>query len=196
MAPHRARRGSPDVDDVLEAARALLDTEGTRGLTVRALAERLGVSRQVVASRFGSKQGLLEAIYANGFQRLACCVRGLGEPGTDEQLVAMSLAYRSFARTHPAQYALMFVDPNIGLRTDATVRAIAREAFDVFLSASERWCTAHAPDAQPLELAQCMWAAAHGVVALEGAGHLPEKVGERVLRAQIRRMLEGTRQGR
>lgn len=193
MAPHRARRGSPDVDDVLDVARALLDAHGTRGLTVRALAEQLGVSRQVVASRFGSKQGLLEALYADGFSRLAETVRGLGEPGTDAQLIAMSDAYRSFARSCPAQYALMFMDPSAGMQTDEAVRAIARHAFEVFLRASEAWCAAHAPATRPIELAQCLWAGAHGVVALEGAGHLPEKVGERVLRSQVKRMLDGTR---
>ena len=77
MGTHRPRKGMPDGPAVLCAARDILHEDGVGGLTVRALAARLGVSRQVVASRFGSMAGLLDALYADGFTRLAADLRSI-----------------------------------------------------------------------------------------------------------------------
>ena len=58
------------VERVLAAAIKVLRDEGPSGLTVRRLAEVVGVSRQVVYTQFGSLGGLIDALYREGFARL------------------------------------------------------------------------------------------------------------------------------
>lgn len=47
---------------MLDAARALLDADGLDGLTMRALADRLGVAPNALYSHVGSKSALVDAI--------------------------------------------------------------------------------------------------------------------------------------
>src|ERR1700761_80694 len=48
---------------VLTAARKLLEAHGYRQLTMASLAARRGVTRQTIHNLFGSKQGVLEALF-------------------------------------------------------------------------------------------------------------------------------------
>lgn len=54
---------------VLEAARELLDDGGSEPFSLDAVARRAGVARMTVYNRFGSKAGLLEALFDSIAQR-------------------------------------------------------------------------------------------------------------------------------
>ncbi|MEM6930706.1 MAG: TetR/AcrR family transcriptional regulator [Myxococcota bacterium] len=188
---HQARPGAPDADAVLTAARHLLSEGGPSALTVRRLADALDVSRQVVYSRFGSKSGLLAALYADGFRRLAALVRAIPSPGTDAHVLAIAHAYRRHAHNAPAIYALMF-DGDFTPPDEA--RAAAADAFDVLVSAAASWLDTPDPrDPSARTLARALWASAHGVVSLERAGHLAEDVASRQLDEVVIRVLAGSR---
>src|SRR5215218_6655034 len=101
----KAKRGRPPAVDratVLAAAIKVLRDEGPSGLTVRRLADEIGVSRQVVYTQFGSLGGLIDALYREGFAEL--CAAGsrldLGLTGV-ERLVANALGYRVSALERP-----------------------------------------------------------------------------------------------
>lgn len=51
---------------ILEAATALWRERALEGLTLQAIAERAGVSVQTVLRRYGSKEGVVEAVLAEG----------------------------------------------------------------------------------------------------------------------------------
>src|SRR5512138_3570780 len=69
--PPRRRTASDDVEQaLLEAAARLLTDEGPEALSVRRVAAEAGVSAMGVYSRFGGKQGLVEALFLDGFARL------------------------------------------------------------------------------------------------------------------------------
>ena len=63
---------------LLEAALAEIAERGPQALSLRELARRAGVSHAAPAHHFGDKPGLLTAIAAEGFRRLAVV---LGEAG-------------------------------------------------------------------------------------------------------------------
>ena len=57
----------PIKGSLLEAAHLLLEQAGPVAMTVRAIAEKAGISTMAVYSRFGGKAHILEALYLRGF---------------------------------------------------------------------------------------------------------------------------------
>lgn len=166
----------PDHDAVLAVAEELLGTDGPGGLSVRRIADRLGVSRQIVYSRFVDKPGLVRALHARGFDRLVAGFATVEErPVTPDLLVLMALAYRDVALRQPAVYELMFGAPVVGFVPDARARAVAAAAFAPVVRAAGEWLAQERPGSTAVEtltLARSLWSATHGVVALELAGLL------------------------
>ena len=113
-APSPARRRAGDgVDGVeqalLAAAARLLTEEGPEALSVRRVAAEAGVSAMGVYSRFGGKQGLVEALFLDGFARLQQVLAAVPRTGDPvEDLLEGSRRYRRFALESPAAYAVMF----------------------------------------------------------------------------------------
>ena len=68
--PRRGRPRRLDEESVLAATVKLLHDHGPVGVTVRSVAEAVGVSRQVVYTQFGSLGGLIDAVYRHGFDQL------------------------------------------------------------------------------------------------------------------------------
>ena len=167
-------QGRRSRDDVLDVAEDLLARDGAQGLSVRRIAEALGVSRQIVYSRFAGKPDLVRALQHEGFRRLTeQCARVPGPPGTDEHMRAMARAYRAAARASPALYEVMFGRPIAEFEPDAHDRAVAAASFEPVIEACRAWLDANGHSssrARSVSLARRMWAATHGVVSLEAAG--------------------------
>ena len=163
-------------DDVLHVAEELFTTAGPHGLSVRRIAEALGVSRQIVYSRFQGKPDLVRALHAEGFHRLAqqqAAVRA--EPGSTEHVLELGQAYRAAALASPALFDLMFGQPIADFEPDESARSVAMATFTPVVAAARSWLAAWGrddSDAEALRLARDIWAVTHGVVALETAGLL------------------------
>jgi AcrR family transcriptional regulator len=169
-----ARRHGPQADpdqraELLTAASKLLATEGPGALTVRRIAAEAGCSTMGVYSRFGGKDGIVEALFVEGFQGLAAAMGAV--PDTDDpvaDLLACGVAYRRFALEHPTSYAVMFerVVPSYEPTPDAIV--IANGTFELLVHRVARArSTGAMPAGEPLEIAQWVWASCHGWVSLE-----------------------------
>jgi AcrR family transcriptional regulator len=95
---------------LLDAAEALLAAGGSDAVSVRSVAEEIGVSTRAVYSVFGSKSGLMGVLAARGFQRLADLVNGL--PVTDDPLADLAAAgphaFRVFAIASPHLFRITF----------------------------------------------------------------------------------------
>lgn len=83
-APHTSH------DDVVGAATDLRCHEGPDAVWVRNVAGRLGVSYQVVYSRFGGKSGLVDAMVRRGHALLTGRLDAVSEPvGSPQRVVAL-----------------------------------------------------------------------------------------------------------
>lgn len=93
---------------LLEAAARIVDDEGLSALTLRALATRVGVSRQAPYLHFKSKDQLLAALAAEGLRREgAWAETGLDHAGTPEaRAFALTRAHLALRKRHPGLYAL------------------------------------------------------------------------------------------
>jgi len=137
---------SPRAIEIVAAARELLEDEGA--VSMRRLADRVGIKAPSLYKHLPSKQALEAALISDAFLEAA----ERFEQATD--LHALGAAYRAFAVEHPHLYRLMFQGRLP--RERLTPGAEARAAAPVIAA------TGDDPDR-----ARALFAFAHGMVILE-----------------------------
>jgi AcrR family transcriptional regulator len=156
---------------LLRAAREMLDEGGPNALGVRDIAARAGVAPMGVYKRFGSKNGIIDELFRQGFEELEAAV---GPADGDDMLamIADGMArYRDFALRNPALYRLMFDTPVPDYAPSATAMAAARSAFDRLVNAIRLCLAARViSPGDPVEIAQRFWSACHGSISLQLRG--------------------------
>lgn len=156
-------------DALLRAARALLDERGPDALTVRDIATRAGVGVMGVYNRFGSKDGIINALLQQGFDELSTAVAVTPDSDDPRRSIVSGLGrYRAFALANPAMYRLMFDHPLPSIEPSHAARTAARNAFNRLVDTVRLGiATGHLQPGEPDEIAQRLWAACHGAVSLE-----------------------------
>jgi AcrR family transcriptional regulator len=154
--------------ELLAAAEAALAEDGPGGLTVRAVAARAGIAPMGVYNRLGGKDGLVDALLIRGFDRLRAAVEAGDEPDMLDRLRSCGLRYREFALSNRQFYAIMFEGAIPHNRDSAEVAEHATAAFGALVRNVETAAAAGRIEARnPREVAQQVWSALHGAVALE-----------------------------
>lgn len=95
---------------LLETCCAHIASQGTEGLSLRALAREAGVSATAPYRHFDSRHALLAALATEGFQELAACMEAVVLDDPVQALFDCSLAYVRYATAQPVKYHLMFGD--------------------------------------------------------------------------------------
>ena len=94
--------------DVLRAALAILDGEGPDGFTVRAIAQRAGVAPMAIYNHFDGVNGVLEALWIEGFDTLRRAIT-FESRDAEADLVSAGRGYRKFALENHGLYTVMFM---------------------------------------------------------------------------------------
>jgi AcrR family transcriptional regulator len=204
--PRRKRPGRYHHGDLrhalLQETLRVIQTQGVEGVTLRAVGERLGVSRTALYRHFADKSALLAAVCSEGFRTLRLALLDAwGDPeGRPERasaaarFEAMGLAYVRFAVEHPSHYRVMFGG---FVKRDVADPALAHEAGGAFqalvdaIVELQRSGAVRGDDA--LQLARFIWSVVHGVAMLAIDGQLERQganVGE-VARFAIERVRTG-----
>ena len=195
-APAAARRGrtpSADVErELLTADEAVLVREGPGGLTVRAVATEAGIAPMGVYNRLGGKDGLVDALLIRGFDRLRAACDATAGPDATARFFDAGRRYREFALANPHFYAIMFEDaiphgfdnPDVAEHAQAAFRALVR-VVEVTAAAG----AIAAPDL--VEVAQQIWSAIHGAVALELKGLIQTEDPAATYRALLDTLFQG-----
>jgi AcrR family transcriptional regulator len=170
-----ARRRTPSEDlepAILAAAESLLDDEGPGALSIRRIAACARVAPMGLYSRFDGKHGVVDALFQEGFDALGSTIRATAQLADPVAAFREAgLAYRALALAHPARYRLMFLDAVPGFTPSEASIETASGAFGSLVEAAARCVEAGA--LRPLDaaaIAQQVWAACHGWVALELGG--------------------------
>jgi AcrR family transcriptional regulator len=144
--------------DVIAVGRRLLETDGPGALTMRRVAEEMGIRAPSLYKHLPHKEALETAIIAAGFEEAAVAfetaVRGAPDP-----LTAFVTAYRDFAAAHPHVYRLMTEGPLP--REDLPPGLEARTAAPLLRAVGS-----------PAR-ARAAWAFLHGMTILELDGRFP-----------------------
>jgi AcrR family transcriptional regulator len=189
----RSRTPSADVErELVAAAEAVLVRDGPGAVTVRAVAAQASIAPMGVYNRLGGKEGLIDALLIMGFDRLRASVEAGNEPDMLERLRACGMRYRQFALANRHFYAIMFEDAIPRERDSAEVGAHAQAAFGALVRSVETAAAAGRIVADdPQEVAQQIWSAVHGAVALELKGLVLTPDPETTYRALLDTILGG-----
>lgn len=139
----------------------LLQDKGAAALTVRNVATAAGCSTTGVYTYFGGKQGLVDAIFIEGFDSFDQATAG------DESLIEACLGYRRWAIDHPTHYLVMFGSavPEHEPSEEALLRAL--ESYDQLLATVRLVAPSTNSEETNHGLAHHLWATLHGYVMLE-----------------------------
>ena len=178
---------------ILNAAGEMLAERGAAGLTMRALAERVGCSTTVFYDRFGNKEGLLEALLVEGFSRLWDAERQ-AEVESDplRRLRSLGHAYWRTATQHPNYYKAMFGGALPDYEPSARAKEAGERTFRVLVDAvaacMERGALIRD---DPVRVATLLWAALHGLAHLHLQGLLPVEDVDSVLDWVLSQLISG-----
>ena len=168
-ARRRAPRGSGEAlrGQILAAARTLLaETGDAEAVSIRAVAEAVGVTPPSIYLHFADKGALLTAVVADLFTQLGNRMDDVDRTaGPMEQLCQQGMAYIAFALESPEHYRLATMSRQHGLGPiDEVLRTSAFATFAETVQACMSDGIFRTGD--PVPVALQLWAAAHGIASL------------------------------
>jgi AcrR family transcriptional regulator len=142
-------------EEILDAAESLLEAEGPSALTMRRVAEVMGIRAPSLYKHIASKEDIEAGLQERALRDMTVAL----EPaGTD--LLAITSAYRRWALARPVLYELATRRP---LRRDVIPAEVETAAAAPLVAAA----------GGEEHRARALWALAHGLVDLELAGRFP-----------------------
>lgn len=170
---------------LLDAAVRVVEKEGVGPLSLHALARKAGVSSGAPYHHFESREQLLAALAAEGFQLLAAAMKRAaeeaqaaalpGETAAFAQLRGLGHGYVRFAIAHPGHFRIMFrtelkaqlrksKDPWVDAAFNLLEQAVARCQAEGSIAAGD-----------PAPLVLLAWSAVHGASVLWVDGPLSDE---------------------
>jgi AcrR family transcriptional regulator len=145
---------------IVTAARRLLEDRGPEALSMRNVAAAIGIRAPSLYEHVADKQGLENALIAAGLREQAAALNAaLDGPG--DPLQATANAWRAWAGAHPHLYRLIFA------------RQLDADDPEVSAAAAAAGEPVRAMTRGDLVAARVIWAFAHGMTMLELNGRFP-----------------------
>ncbi|TCK99265.1 TetR family transcriptional regulator [Shimia isoporae] len=173
---------------LVAAGTAFLREQGAEKLSLRAVAERVGVSRTAPYAHFPDKRSLLLAISAGGFRQLAEAMESRRTPDQSprEQVLLFGAAYVQFALDNANLYRLMLSTMTPGADEAAEVfhSELKREATKPYAILKAEFERMVSDPSRAEALSQGAWGMVHGLASLVGEELIvpPEDGVEGILR--------------
>ena len=164
---------------LIAAASDLLDAGGQGAVTLRAVAEVVGVSHNAPYRHFRDRSALLAAVAERDFDRFTQAFQAKADDLLDARtsLRAAVTVVIAYAREHPARYRLLFSDPDL-ISADGTLKVAAFGSFQAFAAIVQR-CQAGRSlrSIETAKLTGLIYATLHGAIDLELGGRAREAKG-------------------
>ena len=162
---------------LVDAAIKCIETEEPERLTLRRLANKVGVSPSAVYNHFKDKNALMLAVKMrlydeiNGYFKAYC--QNTDEP--EQQLLSMCLAYNYFAEENPASFQILFSSTlpmewstpefvEVACSCLVETRKIVLRIYEKYqLSCSEE---------EVISTTLLLWSQLHGIIALKRSGSI------------------------
>lgn len=159
---------------LVRAATAAVERGGPEAVSLRDLAEQLGVSRAAPYRHFADRRALLAEVAARGFAELTLAYdRARAEAAADPRaaLRGTSRAYLGLAFGRPGLFRLMFDSDLLGPDAPPSLLQPAREAWES-LRAAVAGADPGADTATINRRTITGWSTLHGFIALTQGGRL------------------------
>jgi AcrR family transcriptional regulator len=183
-------------DRIASVALTILEKEGPEAVSMRRIADAVGITPMAIYHHFLSREALLNTITDREFAKLLSYMQA--QPlngGCEDRLLAVLAGYVDYALARPRIFDFVFSRPRPGARQfpkdfrarrsptlNPVADLLAAEMEKGFLKRDDVW-----------EVAFALWAHVHGYVMLYRAGRvaLSEKEFRKLLHRSIRKFLHG-----
>ncbi len=181
---------------IAEEALKVLEKEGENAVSMRRVAQAVGITPMAIYHHFPNREALLNFVVDREFAKFLAYIEARPTRGSMElRLTCCMDAYIDYAFDRPRIFDYVFSQPRPNARRypddfraqrSPTLNSIANlvaQAMDAgFLKRHDVW-----------EIALQLWAHAHGYVTLYRAGrfHLSETEFRELIRRSIRRIIHG-----
>ena len=168
----RSPRGSGEnlAEEIIEAAGELLVENGDdTAMSIRAVANRVGVTPPSIYLHFADKEALLDAVCARYFERLDDEMAAASEGVDDafERALGQGMAYVRFAVATPVLYRVAFGKPTPEGHPSKVDEVLAASAYSRFAGTVTELADEGVFDhAEIADIVLEFWAAAHGIASL------------------------------
>ena len=166
----RPKQRTPELRDrVLQVAVSTLNEDGLSGFTTRRVAEQAGTSVPAVYELFQDKNGLVRAVFFEGFRMLSR--RLLQLPETDDAVADVQRlipVFRRFCLDYPALARVMFSRPFQDFDPDPEELAMSPSVREIFVGRIKRCTDAGVLTGDPVDIAHVLLALAQGLAVQEG----------------------------
>lgn len=189
-------------DEIKALARQQMAEGGSMSLSLNAIAREMGVAVSGLYRYFDGRDALLTALILDAYHAHADAMEqaeASHRPRTDYagRLLAVLLAYREWAVTHPSEFALIYGTPVPGYDAprEETVAAATRAMNIVFSVLGEAHAAGQlaipAPSGDPVGLmdmgvpaplahwGMMGWTRIHGITILDAFGHFNDMMQDR-----------------
>jgi len=151
---------------ILDAASTLFLKGGTHALSVRAIAEGAGMSTIGIYSHFKGKQGILDALYIEGFTLVDDMMKqSEGNTPSDRLLNACEHVLR-FSEAHAAHYNLIFGSNLKDYTPSEDAIAAGEKAFITLTKVVSAIIKKEIAVEERQDIAMQIWALCHGYISL------------------------------
>jgi AcrR family transcriptional regulator len=136
--PPKKLRTSELEQQLLRSAVKIIET-GEQPLTARTVAAAAGTSTGALYELFGDKAGLIKAVFHEGFRQCAAQVEAL--PVTSDarhDIVVLLQITRTFSRTNPMLWKIMFARPFTEFQPTAADYTAATDIYAIVLARVDR----------------------------------------------------------
>lgn len=181
---------------ILRAAREILDADGAAAVSMRRVADAVGVTAMAIYRHFPNRDALLHRLADDTFAEVAArWVAARRSDDVEERLVQLQDGYLEYALEHPHAFDYAYSvrrddarrfpedfrarrSPTLNLVADTLAEGMQAGIF----RKDDIWDTAMA-----------LWAHTHGLICLYRAGRFSysERAFRRFYHASIRRLLDG-----
>lgn len=165
---------------LINASVDIIRAQGVAGLSLRKLADAVGVSRTAPYHHFKDKDSLLAAVASAGFEELdkqLQSIKIVKDASLPKILELSVMGYLNFAITHPTEYELMFGASLWQDKQQDEFQRTAKNCFRRYVNLFEQLHALNMIQTQesPLRLAQITWASLHGLARLASDGVFANK---------------------
>lgn len=152
---------------ILNAASTLFLKDGVAALNVRAIAETAGVSTIGIYSHFQGKQGILDALYIEGFEQVSLAM-DVSTAGVKPQAAMLQACknYLTSAEAFQAHYRLIFGQADDAYQPSTEAFEAGMAAFVGLTKLVAKLLPPAATRAQQQDAAIKVWSVAHGFICL------------------------------
>jgi AcrR family transcriptional regulator len=177
-------QGARLTEEIVAGALALIEESGSvEGVTLRAVARRVGIAAPSIYAHFEDRDAIIIAVVLQVFDELATQIRDSRDAaGADpaDRLVAGCAAYLDFGLAHPARYGVLFSGRNPGAEEHCTPVEVGPDGMPILEYGADSFalladgiteCVAAGVSAST-DLtgdAIAVWIALHGAVSLRTA---------------------------